>query len=326
MIFLFQPLAVQAAALTTRSITLGTSKASAVTTHQFSFTTATTASIGSIGFLYCTTASGTCTTPTGLSTTSATLDAQSGATGFTINNTTQGAPFITRTAASIASGTALSYTLGSITNPSTTTTSYYVRITTYTGTDGATGATDTGLVIASVAAEITVNTTINQVLTFCIYTGANCGAGGTTVNLGTLTSTSTGNGVSKMDAATNGSGGYVIQYNGPTLTSGSDIIAAIGAVATTLTQGTEQFGINATGVNSAVTGSAAPSGGSGTASANYNTVDNYAFVASTTTQIASASGPTNSTTFTVSYVADVNGATPLGTYTTTITYVCTATF
>src|SRR5437016_386638 len=82
------PSSVYAAQLTSRSLTLqagatdGGSKPGGVVNHLFSFTTATTASIGSIQFLYCTTAAGTCTTPTGLSTTAASLGTQSGATGF----------------------------------------------------------------------------------------------------------------------------------------------------------------------------------------------------------------------------------------------------
>src|SRR5579871_3235978 len=101
---------VYAAELTSRSLTLqagatdGGSKPSGVVKHLFGFTTATTANIGSIQFLYCTTASGTCTTPHGLDTTAATLTSQTGATGFTMVNTTQGAPYITRTAANINSG------------------------------------------------------------------------------------------------------------------------------------------------------------------------------------------------------------------------------
>src|SRR5579862_1284931 len=66
-----------AAQITNRSLTLqagatdGGSKPSGVVNHLFTFTIATTASVGSIQFLYCTIASGTCTTPTGLLTTSA---------------------------------------------------------------------------------------------------------------------------------------------------------------------------------------------------------------------------------------------------------------
>jgi hypothetical protein len=321
------PARVEAAQLTARKVTLGSSAVSAVTTHQFNFTTATTASIGSVGFLYCTTAAGACTKPTGLTTTSATLDAQSGVGGaFTLNNTTDGAPYVTRTSASLASGATASFTLGAITNPSTTNTTFYVRVTSYTGTNGSTGPTDTGTVAASTANQITVTASVDETLTFCVYTGVNCAASGSSVALGSLSASSITGGVSKMDAGTNATSGYVIQYVGPTLTSGANTITAIGGTATTSTPGSPQFGINATGPNTSVTGSAAPSGGSGTASTNYSTANSYAFVASSLTQIASAAGPTDATTYTVSYIANIGASQAAGSYTTTITYICTATF
>src|SRR5579871_3860678 len=97
-----------AAQITNRSLTLqagatdGGSKPSGNVNHFFSFTLPTAGTVGSIQFLYCTTAAGSCTTPHGLSTTSATMGSQSGATGFSLVNTTNGAPYITRTAAAIS--------------------------------------------------------------------------------------------------------------------------------------------------------------------------------------------------------------------------------
>ena len=88
----FVPLAANAAALTPRSLSLSSSQAGVVTSHVFNLTTGTAASIGSIKFAYCTTASGACTVPTGLVTTGATLAAQSGAITFSMVNTTNGAP------------------------------------------------------------------------------------------------------------------------------------------------------------------------------------------------------------------------------------------
>ncbi len=323
----FRPAPAQAAQLTARKVTISSSAASATNDHKFDFTIATTANIGSIEFEYCTAAAGTCTTPTGLDTTSASLDAQTGCTGFTIENTSNGAPYVTRSATSCAATTAVSFTLGDIDNPSTSNTTFYVRITTYTSTDATSGATDTGTVASSTANQITVTASVNETLTFCVYTGANCAASGSSVALGNLTTSDLTGGISKMDAATNADGGYVIQYFGPTLTSGSNTIAAIGGTGTASDPGTSQFGINATGPNTGVTSSAAPSGGSGQAANNYDTADEYAFVASTLTTIAdSDNAPSDTTTYTVSYIANISGVQEAGSYTTTITYICTATF
>jgi hypothetical protein len=145
---------VNAAQFSPRKVTLGSSAPSAVTTHKFEFTVPTTADVGSIRFWYCTTGSGTCTTPTGLSTTSATLAAESGSTGFTINNTTNGLPYITRTAVSITGGTAVSYTLGNVTNPSTTNTTFFIRLATFASTDISGTHIDYGNVLASTATPI----------------------------------------------------------------------------------------------------------------------------------------------------------------------------
>ncbi len=145
---------VSAAQFSPRKVTLGSSAPSAVTTHKFDFTVPTTGDVGSIRFWYCTTGSGTCTTPTGLSTTSATLNAESGATGFTLVNSTNGLPYLTRTAATIAGTTAVSYTLGNVTNPSTTNTTFYIRMATFVSEDISGSYTDYGNVLASTATPI----------------------------------------------------------------------------------------------------------------------------------------------------------------------------
>src|SRR5882672_125070 len=106
------PLGAEAAGLTARSVGLSTSRAGVAATEVINLTTATAASIGSIGFQYCTTASGACTMPAGLVTTLATLNAQSGATGFVIQNGVNGVPYINRVAVPVAAPLVLSYTLG----------------------------------------------------------------------------------------------------------------------------------------------------------------------------------------------------------------------
>lgn len=317
---------VNAAQLTSRALTLGSSAPSASTTHKFDFTIPASNSIGSIKFQYCTTASGTCTTPSGLTTTSATLSAQSGATGFTINNTTNGSPYITRTASS--SSGAVSYTLSGITNPSATNTTFYVRITTYASTDTTGGVTDSGTVAASTANQITVNATVDETLVFCTgtsgITSTSCaGATGSTVNLGSLTSSTTGSGTSQIGVSTNANSGYAITVSGATLTSGANTITAL-AAQTASTQGTAQYGLNLRDNATPDVGADPAGAGTATPTANYNTADQFRFV--TGDQIASKASADNFRFFTVSYIANVAGNTPAGSYTTNMTYVGTATF
>lgn len=317
---------VNAAQLTSRALTLGSSTPSASTTHKFDFTIPASNSIGSIKFQYCTTASGTCTMPTGLSTTSATLSAQSGATGFTLNNTTNGSPYITRTASS--SSGAVSYTLSGVTNPSATNTTFYVRITTYASTDTTGGVTDSGTVAASTANQITVNASVDETLVFCTgtsgITSSSCaGATGNTVNLGSLTSTSTGSGTSQIGISTNANSGSAVTVNGSTLTSGANTIPAL-ATQTASTQGTAQFGLNLRQNTTPAVGADPAGSGTATPTANYNTADQFRFV--TGDQVASKASADNFRLFTVSYIANVAGNTPAGAYTTNMTYVGTATF
>lgn len=126
-----------------------------------------------------------------------------------------------------------------------------------------------------------------------------------------------------MSAATNANSGYAITVNGVTLTSGANTITAL-ASQTASTQGNSQFGINLKANATPSVGSEVSGSGSGTASANYGTADQFRFVTGDT--VASASGPTNSNTYTVSYIANISGSTKPGSYATDLTYIATATF
>jgi hypothetical protein len=332
---LLLPAGSHAAQVTSRSLTLGSSAASAVTTHTIAFTVPTGASVGSIKFEYCTTAYSACVTPGGLTTTSASLTAQSGATGFTIVNTANGAPYITRSAAAIGASQAVSYTLSNITNPNTTNTEYWVRITTYLATNATGSPIDDGVVVLDTAQEITVTGTMPESLVFCVGTsGTDCtNMTGTSVALGTFSPTSTNSGTSLMSASTNAGLGYAITITGTTLTSGANTIPAMGtqslnsaacAVSCTSTTGTSQFGSNvrantvpAVGANVTGAGTAAGAGG-------YNTANAFRFFTGDT--VAAVAGVSKSNLFTNSYIVNVGGDQAAGVYTATMTYICTATF
>lgn len=343
-----------AAQITARTLTLqdgasdGGSKPSGVVKHLFAFTLPSVGNtnVGSIQFQYCTIASGTCTMPTGLVTTSATLSSQSGATGFTMVNTTNGAPYITRSAAAVTAGTAVSYQLSTITNPSATNTTFYVRISTFVATNATGGTTDTGTVAASTATQIVLTGTMPESIIFC--TGAtvsttsgipDCstatGGGGILFNQ-LFSPSDTADATSQMAASTNATSGYSITVSGATLTSGANTIPAMGS-ATTGVRGTGQFGmnlkLNTTATTTVAVGLEAAPVANGTtykgqAATGYNTVDTFKFASgdSVANSANGGAGPTNSQIFTSSYIVNVSGAQVAGTYTTTLTYVCTATF
>jgi hypothetical protein len=119
-----------------------------------------------------------------------------------------------------------------------------------------------------------------------------------------------------MTAATNGTSGYTVSVQGPTLTSGANTIFPLPA-STAPVVGTEQFGIrlNATG-------------GTGTVSSPYDTAGQYAYTAtaSTPATVASAPSSTLTTTYSVRYMANISPTTKAGSYTANHTYVITGNF
>jgi hypothetical protein len=340
-----------AAQITTRSLTLeagatdGGSMPGGVVDHTFDFTVPTTGNVGSIEFEYCTTAAGACTTPTGLLTTSATLDAQSGAAGFTIVNTTNGSPYLTRTSASVSAPVALSYTLGSVTNPTAENFTFFVRISTYVSTDTTGSSTDLGTVAASTATQIELSGTMPESLVFCAgetisttLSVPDCSTAtpGAIAFNQLFSPTDTATATSQMAASTNAGSGYAISVNGPTLTSGANTITGMGSPAV-ITHGVSQFGMNlkanTTATSTVAIGSEVAAAANGTnfrgqAVTGYNTVDTFKF---TTGDIVADSasggaGGSDAQIFTVSYIVNVPGSQPAGTYTSTLTYICTPTF
>ncbi len=343
-----------AAQITTRSLTLvagttdGGSKPGGVVNHLFTFTAGSSAAtVGSIQFLYCTTASvATCVTPTGLHTTSATLGSQSGVTGWSsVVNTTDGAPYLTRGSGIALGSSPISYQLNTITNPTTANSTFFVRISTFASTDTTGSPIDTGTVAASTATPIVLTGTMPESLIFC--TGAtviktagipDC----TTATAGAVTfnqlfsPTDTATATSQMAASTNAGAGYVITVNGTTLTSGTNTIPAMTA-STTGVRGTGQFGLNlkanTTATSTIAVGAEIDSASDGVnlkgeAATGYNTIDNFKFVTGNTVADSAngGAGPTNAQIYTSSYIVNVAGNQLAGTYTATMTYICTATY
>jgi hypothetical protein len=364
----FMPVNASANQITARSLTLqtgpspnfdGGSKTGGIVDHFFQFTLPAVGnpSVGSIKFQYCTTAVGTCTTPAGLDTTNATYGSESGATGFSLvasigGGGTNGSPYLTRSAATINAGTAVSYQLIGVTNPNNTNCysainfakencSFFVRISTYASTDTSGGAIDTGVVTASTAQQITLTGIMPESLIFCtggtVLTSSgipDCSTATTgAVSFDRLFSpTDTALATTQMAASTNAGSGYIITYSGATLSSGSNTITAM-SPATTGTHGLSQFGLNVVANTTPVVGAnVAPAANTsnykGEAASPYDTPNTFKFA---TGNIVSDSfnggaGGTDAQIFTVSYIVNVPGSQPAGTYTTTLTYTCTPTF
>ncbi|MBI4033797.1 hypothetical protein HY379_02240 [Candidatus Saccharibacteria bacterium] len=171
--------------MTSRSLTISSGVPGATSqTYTYGFTTILSQSIQSIEFEACTTAVGTCTGPTGMTINAGTEASRSGwtnATTFARNATggggcTPAANVLCLDRTQAASETPGARTLGwnTQTNPTTTNTAFFVRITIYSDTGWTDATPDTGTVASAVVQTLTVNANVAEVLNFC--------AGSTTVN------------------------------------------------------------------------------------------------------------------------------------------------
>lgn len=173
--------------------------------------------------------------------------------------------------------------------------------------------------------QVVVSTTIDPYITFTL--------GQTTISLtksggGNPSYTSTGYNqgtANTLAVMTNAATGYTISYNGATLTSATGPTIDAMATKTTSATNTEQFGINLK-LNTIPSTGADPSGGTGAPTSDYNTANNYRFIAGATTALASAGAASVTSTFTVTYIANVTQTTEAGAYSTTITYIATGNF
>lgn len=343
---------VHAAQITTRSLTLlangavGGSTPNGVVNHKFDFTLPSNVSVGSIKFEYCTIATQeACVAPTDLNASTATFGGEAGATGFSIASATTNVVTIARASATAATGV-VSYTLNSVHNPSPANYTFFVRISTFGSLDGTGTAIDTGTVAASTANPIQLTGIMPESLIFC--TGAtidltvngdpNCStATGGIITFNQLFSpTDTATATSQMAASTNALTGYAITVNGTTLTSGTATIPAMSTAAQG-TKGKSEFGMNLR-ANTVLT-STTPAGGDITpisdggdlraqALTGYELVDTFKFASGDVVADSgfNTPGPTNAQRYTATYIANVAGNQLAGSYTTTLTYVCTATY
>lgn len=178
---------------------------------------------------------------------------------------------------------------------------------------------DTGSVTVKILSndQVAVTATVPQSLTLSLSSN--------TVDFGTLSASAatyadaSGGDPSEVEAhnlivGTNAANGYTMTLNGSTLTFGSFTIATSSTNAAS-SVGTEQFGMRMTAT-----------GGTGTVSAPY-AASGFAFDSNNfPQQVASATGASANTTYSVRYIANIAPETEAGSYSTTLTYVASANF
>lgn len=324
---------VEASPITGRSISLSTSvgDASGVIYTLTTTNLPTSTAVKSVQIQFCTSLTGGCVKPTGFVNSSSTLLSQptglGAASGWTVNTSTDGSLRILNASNSTAPSGAVSIVWSGVHNPTATNATFYGIITTYSDSTWTT-AIDSGSVALSTSAQVQVSLTVNETLTFCTgtsITGQNCGTvAGNVVNLGNGSTSATATGTSVIAASTNGNSGYSVTVNGSTLTSGVNTITAL-TTGGASSIGSKQFGINLAGANTTpVIGAAVTGTGTATAVANYGTNNNFRFNSGDI--IASVAGPSNANTFTVGYIANIDGVTPAGIYTSNLTYTALANY
>lgn len=311
------PQVATAATLNTASLTLSSNIASeAAVSYTMDVSNVTTSTTKCIAITF-STAIGGSTLPTGMDISAATYNAAgsdyvpdvqtwtAATTGATVQITNA-------TGETPASASARTILLTGITNSSTTGTTYYAEVNTFNNINCSASAVDAdGIATFAVVDSVSVSATVNPSLTFTV--------GSTTCSLGTLSVSTTSSCSFAMTAATNGTSGYSISYpaSSGTLTSttdAGDTITAIGTTAATASIANEQFGINLKDNATPNVGSEA-SGGTGAAASNYGTADSFAWDGTTGRTVASVAGPSATTTYTVSAIANLAANTESGAYT-----------
>jgi hypothetical protein len=207
-------------------------------------------------------------------------------------------------------------------------------------TNGATGSSDTVAVAGTfgdtgtAAVEIitndqvTISATVDPTISFAISanaatfgtlaSGTGRWATGAGANASAGTDPTSSNTAHTLTMSTNAASGYVVTYNGATLTSAGNTIAPATITGDSDgTPGTPQFAL----CGKATTGSP-------TVTAGYvcGTNSDYNFAASTATTLVTKSTPVSGDVVSVAYLANISGATPAGSYTTALAYVATGTY
>lgn len=313
------------------SLTLSNNLTSQTSEYKIDLTLLDSSStLGSISFEYCSNSAlfgDPCTPPAGFDTSNASLDSQSGATGFTINPGATANQLVVSRTPSVPGSSSLEYVFSNVINPSSNNT-YFLRIQTFSSTDATGTYTNRGALAFMINAPANISATVPPYITFCAATtisGYNCsGASGSYVDFGELVTNGTESGSEQLLIATNANNGYNVTYSGHTLTSGNDVIAPL-VVSSPSIAGVDQFGLNLA-VNTNPPSGSNPSGPGvgGVISNNYNVPNIFRFNPGET--LISSPNATDYEKFSVNYIVNRAQNQKPGIYATTITYIALGNF
>ena len=315
--------------LDNRSVRISTSEAGATdVTFDFQFDITIPGVLGSILFQFCQEDPlpfEPCTGPAGFDISAASLDSQTGETGFIIDpGVTANELLLTRVPVMAGDGT-VSYSFSGVANPSNEG-SHYVRIITYPTVDGSGPSIEEAGAVFSIVERLGVSVFVPPFLLFCVgitVAGDCSSATGSLIDFGILSENSPRTATSQMAGATNGVGGMSISVIGTTMTSGINTISAINPRAPS-SPGSNQFGLNLRDNSNPNVGQNPTGVGTTVPTADYNVVNQFKFADGDV--VASSPISTNFNVLTAAYLVNINGNQAPGVYTATLTYVALATF
>ena len=306
---------------------IGTSISGATTSYDIKFDIQTVNTLGSIEVEFCSNSplvGEPCTAPSGFDSSAISLSGQTGEVGFIVDPITTSNRVILSRIPSLSSATSASYLFSNIINPTDVGTTF-VRLSTFTTTNGTGSRTDYGGLAFSINRALSVNTFVPPYLTFCVgvtVSGDCSSASGQLLGFGELSSSQPNFLSSQFAGATNDPGGYSTFITGLTMTSGTNIIPGLN-VPQNSQPGSSQFGMNLR-FNTIPSVGNEPSGiGSSTISPSFAIPNIYTFNNQT---ITNSTTSTDFNVFTVSYVVNISKSQPPGVYNTTLTYIATAAF
>lgn len=310
---------------------ISSSVASSTANHDIGFViTNLTVPVGSISIEFCSNSpliAVACIAPNGFDADLANLNSQQGEAGFIIDPVATNANTILLTRpAALPTGAPARYIFSNITNPNANG-SFYARLQTFTSTDGSGLPIQYGGLVFAITSPLSVTTEVPPYLTFCVgvvITNNDCSSiNSYFIDVGELSTTAARIATSQFLIATNAANGYSISSSGATLTSGSNTIPAI-APAAGSAPGTSQFGINLRDNSTPDVGSEPIGSASGTATADYGTINKFKYANGDT--LATANTTSDFKKFTVSYITNISITQAAGVYTTTLTYIALANF
>lgn len=285
-----------AAGLTNKKVTLGNENPSQSTSYNFTFTAGSATTIKRVEIQFGTTQGGT-TLPTGMTTTGASLASTSnlGSGGTWAGSFgTNGLLSIANAANTGTPAAGITANFNSITNSSSTGT-YYARITSYDAATGGTAIDQDDVAFPIANSSVNVTASVGETLSYSLSANS--------IALGTLNNASTSTGSHTMTVSTNAQGGYAITGQGNQLTAGSNTIPF--TTDSAVTTGQSEYGV-------------AFSGATGHPAGDRDLTSSQT--------VASSSAPANAAQTTATYKASIAGTQAAGNYTSTVTYVATATF